>query len=70
MPTGTPKAGYMIESMFTAIVHNVVNEIAGRPTETVCTLSTICLADMGDTGAAFIAIPQIPPRNVTWSKNG
>jgi sulfide:quinone oxidoreductase len=25
---------------------------------------------MGDTGAAFVAIPQIPPRNVTWSKKG
>ena len=33
-------------------------------------MSTICLADMGDTGAAFVAIPQIPPRNVTWSKKG
>jgi sulfide:quinone oxidoreductase len=70
VPTGTPKTGYMIESMVTAIVHNVANEIAGRPAETVGTLSTICLADMGDTGAAFVAIPQIPPRNVTWSKKG
>ncbi len=26
----------------------------------------ICLADMGNTGAAFVALPQIPPRNVTW----
>ena len=25
---------------------------------------------IGDTGAAFVAIPQIPPRNVTWSKEG
>lgn len=33
-------------------------------------MSTICLADMGDTGTAFVAIPQIPPRNVTWSKKG
>ena len=70
VPTGTPKTGYMIESMVTAIVHNVANEIAGKPAETVGTLSTICLADMGDTGAAFVAIPQIPPRNVTWSKKG
>ena len=23
-----------------------------------------------DTGAAFISIPQIPPRNVTWVKKG
>jgi sulfide:quinone oxidoreductase len=25
---------------------------------------------MGDTGAAFVAMPQIPPRNVTWAKKG
>jgi sulfide:quinone oxidoreductase len=25
---------------------------------------------MGDTGAAFVAIPQIPPRNKTWFKQG
>jgi sulfide:quinone oxidoreductase len=25
---------------------------------------------MGDTGAAFVAVPQIPPRNVSWMKKG
>jgi sulfide:quinone oxidoreductase len=25
---------------------------------------------MGDVGAAFIALPQIPPRNVTWARRG
>ena len=25
---------------------------------------------MGDTGAAFVALPQIPPRNVTWTRIG
>ena len=32
--------------------------------------NAICLADMGDTGAAFVAMPQIPPRNVAWFKKG
>ena len=26
----------------------------------------VCLADFGDTGAAFVAILQIPPRNMNW----
>jgi sulfide:quinone oxidoreductase len=30
----------------------------------------IFAADMGDTGAAFVALPQIPPRNVNWFKKG
>jgi sulfide:quinone oxidoreductase len=34
------------------------------------TWNAFCLADLGDTGAAFIALPQIPPRNVTWFKTG
>ncbi len=34
------------------------------------TWNAICLADFGDTGAAFVAIPQIPPRNLTWYKTG
>ena len=25
---------------------------------------------MGDTGIAFVALPQMPPRNVTWAKKG
>jgi sulfide:quinone oxidoreductase len=25
---------------------------------------------MGSTGLAFVAIPQIPPRNVNWFKKG
>lgn len=70
VPTGAPKTGYMIESMVTAIVKNISDEIAGRKPEAKGTWNAICLADMGDTGAAFVALPQIPPRNVTWSKKG
>ncbi|HCT40391.1 MAG TPA: pyridine nucleotide-disulfide oxidoreductase, partial [Moraxellaceae bacterium] len=70
VPCGTPKTGYMIESMITAIVHNVSDSLAGKPATHKGTLAAFCLADMGDTGAAFIAIPQIPPRNVTWFRKG
>ena len=70
VPTGAPKTGYMIESMVTAIVHNIANDLEGRPLDTKATWNAICLADMGDTGAAFVALPQIPPRNVAWFKKG
>jgi len=68
--TGAPKTGYMIETMVTAIVHNIANEIAGQPATAKGTWNAICLADMGNTGAAFVAMPQIPPRNVNWFKKG
>ena len=70
VPTGAPKTGYMIETMVSAIVHNIADELAGRPVTTKATWNAICLADMGDTGAAFVALPQIPPRNVNWFKKG
>lgn len=70
VPTGAPKTGYMIESMSTAIVHNIAHELRGEAPETCGTWNAVCLADMGDTGAAFVALPQIPPRNVTWFKKG
>ena len=70
VPTGAPKTGYMIESMVTAIVHNIADELAGREPSTKATWNAICLADMGDTGAAFVALPQMPPRNVAWFKKG
>jgi hypothetical protein len=70
VPTGAPKTGYMIETMVTAIVHNIAAELAGKPATAKGTWNAICLADMGDTGAAFVALPQIPPRNVNWFKKG
>ena len=70
VPTGAPKTGYMIETMVTAIAHNIADDLAGKPATAKGTWNAICLADMGDTGAAFVALPQIPPRNVNWFKKG
>jgi len=70
IPTGAPKTGYMIESMVSAICENIVAELNGRPATAEATWNAICLADFGDTGAAFVALPEIPPRNVTWAKVG
>ena len=70
IPTGAPKTGFMIESMVTTIVRNIDAELQGKPAEFEGTWNAVCLADMGDTGVAFVALPQIPPRNVTWTKIG
>lgn len=70
VPVGTPKTGLMIESMVTAICHNIQANLEGKDAHEEPTWNTVCLADMGDTGAAFVALPQIPPRNLTWAKRG
>lgn len=70
VPVGAPKTGYMIESMVTAAAHNIADELAGKEPTHKATLNALCLADFGDSGVAFLAKPQIPPRNVTWSAQG
>ncbi len=70
VPTGAPKTGYMIESMVTAAVKNIAAELEGKNPQSKATWNAICLADLGDTGVAFVALPQIPPRNTTWAKKG
>ncbi len=70
VPTGAPKTGYMIESMVTATAHNIRAELDGKAGVEKATWNALCLADMGDTGIAFVALPQIPPRNVNWFSEG
>jgi len=70
LPVGAPKTGYMIESMAKAATDNIKAEIEGAEPKAIATWNAICLADMGNTGAAFVAMPQIPPRNTVWMKKG
>ena len=70
VPVGVPKTGFMIESMVTAIAHNMAEIIDGKDPTHEATWNAFCLADFGDGGVAFVAQPQIPPRNVNWSASG
>ena len=70
VPVGVPKTGFMIESMVTATAHNIRRLIAGQEPNAEATWNAVCLADFGDGGVAFVAQPQIPPRNVNWSSSG
>jgi sulfide:quinone oxidoreductase len=70
VPVGVPKTGFMIESMAAAITANLVALVEGREPSAEATWNAVCLADFGDDGVAFVAQPQIPPRNVNWSASG
>ena len=70
VPTGAPKTGYMIESMVTATTHNIARLVDGQEPDYKGTWNAVCLADFGDTGVAFVALPQIPPRNTNWASKG
>lgn len=70
VPCGVPKTGFMIESMVTATAHNLGRIVRGKEPDEVGSWNAVCLADFGDQGIAFVAQPQIPPRNVNWSSQG
>ncbi len=70
VPVGVPKTGFMIESMVTAVAQNLRQLLAGQVPTHEATWNAICLADFGDGGVAFIAQPQIPPRNINWASSG
>lgn len=67
---GVPKTGFMIESMVTATAHNIGAILRGNEPKSEGTWNAVCLADFGDSGVAFVAQPQIPPRNRNWSSSG
>lgn len=70
IPVGVPKTGFMIESMVTAIAENLKEILGGQEPTHEATWNAICLADFGDGGVAFVAQPQIPPRNTNWASDG
>jgi sulfide:quinone oxidoreductase len=70
VPVGVPKTGFMIESMVTATANNLGQIVRSEAPTHQATWNAICLADFGDKGVAFVAQPQIPPRNVNWSGSG
>ena len=67
---GVPKTGFMIESMVTATALNIGAMLRGQPPKHQGTWNAVCLADFGDSGVAFVAQPQMPPRNVNWASSG
>ncbi|KQX19475.1 MULTISPECIES: NAD(P)/FAD-dependent oxidoreductase [unclassified Sphingomonas] len=70
VPVGVPKTGFMIESMVTAVAANLGMILDGEEPTAEATWNAVCLADFGDGGVAFVAQPQIPPRNVNWAASG
>jgi sulfide:quinone oxidoreductase len=70
VPVGVPKTGFMIESMVTATAHNIARLARGEAPDAQGSWNAVCLADFGDGGVAFVAQPQIPPRNVNWASSG
>jgi sulfide:quinone oxidoreductase len=53
-----------------AAAYNIAALMKGGEPADEASWNAVCFADFGDGGVAFIAEPQIPPRNVNWSAQG
>ena len=69
-PTGAPRTGCMIESMVAAAANNIRDQIDGKAPSYKATWNAMCLADLGNTGIAFVAQPQPPPSRINWFSEG
>jgi sulfide:quinone oxidoreductase len=58
---GMPKSAAMTEAMATAVAHNIAVDlkVLNAPKQ-IPTLESVCLAEYGDTGIVYVAIPVIP----------
>ena len=70
VPTRAPVSGYMIECMVSVVVQNIGDELAQREPTAKTDCHAVCLVDMGTNGIAFAAVPQMPPRELDWLKQG
>ncbi len=70
VPTRAPVSGYMIECMVNVVVHNIGDELAQREPTAKADCHAVCLMDMGANGIAFAAVPQMPPRELDWLRQG
>jgi sulfide:quinone oxidoreductase len=57
VPIGVPKTGYMIEPMVSAAAESIRSLIAGREPEREPVWNAVRLADFGNDGVAFTAMP-------------
>ena len=70
VPAESRRTGYMIESMVAAVARNIRDQIDGKEPSQTADWSIASLADLGHSGIAFVAQPQIPPRKVNWFAEG
>ncbi|MGF1541206.1 MAG: NAD(P)/FAD-dependent oxidoreductase [Pleurocapsa sp.] len=61
IPISLPKSGQMTEAMGIAVAHNIAVELGAiKSSLTKPTLQSLCFAEYGNTGIAYIAAPILP----------
>ena len=70
VPVGVPDSVYAIQQETEAAVANVLAAVRGTPLQEATFQRAAWLSDLGKNGAAFLAEPHVPLRNILWLRQG
>lgn len=70
VPVGSPDAVYVIQQQVAIVADNIAQSLRGEPLNRSSTEREQWIADMGKRGAAYLASPQMPLRNIQWLHQG
>jgi sulfide:quinone oxidoreductase len=70
LEVGAPDSVYSIQNETNTAVFNIVASIYGETLVSNIPQRAKWMSDMGDTGAAYLAGPQVPLRDINWMRQG
>ncbi|MGH8229503.1 MAG: hypothetical protein ACREU3_16650, partial [Steroidobacteraceae bacterium] len=70
VPVGAPDAVYVGQQQIAVVADNLCHSIRGEPLVRASVEREHWIADMGKRGAAYLAAPQMPLRNIQWLHQG
>jgi sulfide:quinone oxidoreductase len=70
VPVGAPDAVYVIQQQVAIVADNIAHSLRGEPLNRGSIEREQWIADMGKRGAAYLASPQMPLRNIQWLHQG
>lgn len=70
VPLGVPEAVYPTQQQAAVVARNIVHDLRGRPLESARIDRERWIVDMGEHGAAYLASPHLPLRDINWLRNG
>jgi len=70
VPVGAPESVYSIQKEAETAVGNILASLRGEPLTSHIPQRAKWLSDMGENGAAYLAEPQVPLRDINWMRQG
>lgn len=70
VPVGAPSSAFSIQNEVDTVVKNIMATLHEEPLVSAAPQRAKWLSDIGEDGAAYLAEPQVPLRNINWLKQG